>query len=539
MTKLMRVLLILNLELLLVLPSCIPGGQVARTVKSSDQYWTETGLSHKEIENVLKDSVCYSNRDYFLACANALNAMAEKYLLHFTTAGTFEKISDVNIAFHQSEKQAMSQWLPLFEKEEVSMKISFLQAWRTLEQKYVQPNEKAAVIATGINGFLSIYKDPHTYILPYKLYEEVLAKLDSRSTNIGIAIQRFSQSVVVRKVIQGTLADKAGLRRGDRIVSFNGQKITELLPGQISDFLKMKNVERLAVEIQTIDTNGAQAEKVVELAKSEMMIPTVYSRVLNGDKRVGIIHINRFTKNVCDSVRSELLALKKDTLQGLMLDLRDNPGGQVDEAACVAEMFVDKGSLLFETRYLDNSKPVEKYYAKTNAIYKGPLVILINSGSASAAEIVAGSLRDLRRAKLVGERSFGKGSFQDGRLWGANVNVIMFETQGFYYFPSGWTPQLVGLQPDVQASFIEEDHQREEDLFFRPLSPLDSWSGLQSLSWLNEKECVPAQKIWSLDSDISDDPQLIKAQSYLSCGSEVGLNFNPKKGASNGRNGSL
>jgi carboxyl-terminal processing protease len=237
-----------------------------------------------------------------------------------------------------------------------------------------------------------------------------------------------------------------------------------------------------------------------------------------------LLTIHKFSKDTCVLARQHVIGLMEQNIQGMLLDLRDNPGGQVEEAACVANLFLPRGTFLFETRYLEITRTSDRYVAEKDLLYKGPLAVLINSGSASASEIVAGVLRDQNRAKLVGERSYGKGSFQDGKIWGPNPKIALFETEGLYYFPSGWTPQLVGLQPDVQVNFNLAENVREEDLFLNPLVPVDSWTGPQTLSWLNEKQCESNP----FDgTTVVDDPQVEKAQALLSCGEK------------NGRNGSL
>jgi carboxyl-terminal processing protease len=339
--------------------------------------------------------------------------------------------------------------------------------------------------------------------------------------------RRVNGELIVRKIYEGSAAEKAGLKKGDHILAVNGQSVAGMVPSKIGDILRMRGMDRMGLSVLR------KGEKqYIEILRTENVFPSVVSKWIDGTRPLGLITINKFSKDVCLLTREKLITFKQEHVGGVMLDLRDNPGGQVEEAACVANLFLDKGTFLFETRYLDTSKPSDRYIAENDKIYGGPLAVLINSGSASASEIVAGTLRDHNRAKLVGERSFGKGSFQDGRLWGANPKIVLFETEGFYYFPSGWTPQLVGLQPDVQVNFNMTDGMREEESFLNPLVPVDSWSGPQSLTWLTEKECdldMPDLSLstTSLMATAGDDPQLQKAQALINCG------------ARNDRNGAL
>lgn len=506
MSRLSKALLILNLQFLLLAPMCV-SQRYDRGVKTVDQYWQETGLGTKELETLLLDESCSSNEQSYLACVNAIGQIAEKYQLVLTPEGKLRPLTDEDVETRSSEKKDLTRWIPYFSEPAAS--FSFFKIWKSLEAQYVKPNEKALVAGIGINGFLSVYKDPHTYIMPLAMYEDVVAKSESKNTNSGLVARRIKNELVVRKVLEGSPAERAGVKKGDRIQLLNGEKVSQLLPSQISDILKMRTLDRLGLKIIR---NGQP--KYLEILKSETVYPSAVARMIH---KIGLITIHKFSKDVCLMTKAHLISMKEQAVQGILLDLRDNPGGQVEEAACVINLFVERGTFLFETRYLDIAKPSDRYVAENDRVYKGPLAILINSGSASASEIVAGSLRDLNRAKLVGERSFGKGSFQDGRIWGPNPKIALFETEGLYYFPSGWTPQLVGLQPDIQVNFNSAENLRESEMFFNPLIPVDSWAGPQTLSWLTEKECGANTTPFMLETDF-DDPQLRKAQALLTCG---------------------
>ncbi len=528
MNRLLKALLIFNLQLLLLVPSCVQQ-KTDRGLKTGDQYWAETGLGTSELESLILDDSCHSSQQMFLACVNAVSQIAEKYNLVITTSGDLKKIEVADIADRLTEKKELSKWTPVF--KESGTKISFFNIWKKIEKEFVKETERSSAAALGINGFLSVYKDPHTYIMPLAMYEEVIASSESRNANIGLISKRLGNELIVRKVFSGSAADLAGARKGDRIVSINNRKISELLPSQVSEMFKMRSSGRL--QLSVVRHNGE--EKTIEVFKSEKVYPSVVSSFLQGSQGIGLVTIHKFAKNVCENTREQIISLKEQGMRGLLLDLRDNPGGQVEEAACVINLFVEKGTLLFETRYLDISKPSDQYFAEKEALFKGPLAVLINSGSASASEIVAGSLKDLDRARLVGERSFGKGSFQDGKIWGPNQKIALFGTEGLYYFPSGWTPQLVGLNPDITVSFNDSGDQREEELYLNPITPVDSWLGPQNLAWLmnNNSQCE-SQISGSLmglagsENDLTaEDPQVQKAQAWLTCGEN------------NDRNGSL
>lgn len=536
MSRLTKAALILLLEIVLILPA-IFHQRIDRGFKTLEDYWSETGLNEKELEGLLSDEACYSEQKAFLACANALSMMAERYNRVLSVSGHLAAMTKKEIEQRLTEKKELSPWVWIYQTSQLQSEnpdfvipVSFFKVWQQLKTEFIQPKEKAAVVALGINGFLSIYKDPHTYIIPLAYYEDVVAKSEARASNMGFIARRVKNYAVIRKVFEGSAASLAGLKKGDKILRINGLDIAQLHPSQYNEILKVRQGDRLGLTVER-NQNGKIFEKYFEIIKSENQLPNVVSKMLNGPRRAGLLTIHKFAKDTCVITKSHLVSLMEQGLQGLMLDLRDNPGGQVEEAACIINLFVEKGTPLFETRYLDLTKSSEKYVAENKVLYRGPMAVLVNSGSASASEIVAGSLKDLGRATLVGERTFGKGTFQDGRIWGANSKIAMFETEGMYYFPSGWTPQLVGLEPDINVAFNNADLQREEELFFNPLRPLDFWNGPQSLTWLQQQDCEDNSPVWKEAMPWSEDPQIQKATDWLSC-------HNPSRRAHD-RNGAL
>jgi carboxyl-terminal processing protease len=165
--------------------------------------------------------------------------------------------------------------------------------------------------------------------------------------------------------------------------------------------------------------------------------------------------------------------------------------------------------------FLDPDAEAEISYSQEEQAYRGPMAVLINSGSASAAEIVAGALQDYKRAMLVGERTFGKGSFQEGEIWSKNDKIAIFETKGFYYLPSGQTPQMRGLEPDVNVAFKDRFALREEDQFLNPLRA----AGQKPMIALPLSLQPDLMTCISLDNDFlpAGDPELKEAHRVLGC----------------------
>ncbi len=484
-----------------------------RGVKTQDQYWSETGLGSTELESLISDKNCRLDTMSFLACANALSQMAERKGLIFEIDGSFRPVTFADTIELSNEKKILSKWQS--QAPALKDKISFLKSWQVFDKENLSQKDRSQVIAQGLNGFLSVFKDPHSYLIPVAMYEDVVAQSDPRIAHSGIVARREEGEWIIRKIFPLSPAEKVGLRKGDRILKLNGESTDRMMPTRFGDLIRLKGLTFLSVQVQR---SNQQIETLLE--RNEQPLLSVSSQLIEGSEKLGLVTIHKFSRNVCDQVRAQIQKMKMESISGILLDLRDNPGGQVDEAACVAGLFLEAGTFMFETRYLDSSRPSDQYFSTDKNLYEGPLAVLINSGSASASEIVAGTLKDHQRAQLVGERSFGKGSFQDGKIWQANSKIALFETEGFYYFASGWTPQLVGLQPDIEVDFNNVDSYREEEVFMKPLVPNDSWAGPQSIGWLLDKDC-------NLDSDIvgigttafvGDDPQIAKAQALIRCG---------------------
>jgi carboxyl-terminal processing protease len=518
-------LLIIALELALFGPALLGVPKIDRGVVSTHNYWAQTGLSDQELLKLLKNENCYSSSELFLACVNSISSMAERYRLVLNLEGHLVEASSQEIKLRLTEKSELELWRAQFDhKKEISLPVSFIQLWQLLDKKYIQAEERSAVIGLGINGFLSVFKDPHTYLIPLKMYEEVIANSEAKNTGLGILSRREPDHIFVRKVFEGSSAADAGLLRGDRILEINKKPIQTMTPLEVSESLRMKDI----FKIHLLVLRNGETFRTTAQRKEALSSKSVAGKMIDASVGAGLITIHKFAKNTCQQTRDQIIALKEQNLRGLVLDLRDNPGGQVEEASCVLGLFVEPGTFLFETRYKDPAQPADRYVAEGELLFKGSLAVLINSGSASAAEIVAGVLKDLGRATLVGERSFGKGSFQDGRIWGANKNLVLFETAGLYYFPSGWTPQLVGLEPDLPVQVDTHASLREEDLYLNPIRPLDIWTGPQSLAWFYERKCDAISDNWSALLTVGQDQQLERATQWLSCG-----------GGRNDRNGSL
>ncbi|MBS1969461.1 MAG: PDZ domain-containing protein [Bdellovibrionales bacterium] len=478
-------------------------------VKTADEYWAETGLGSQTLEELLQEGSCSSSERYFYACVNAVQSVAQKYGFDLSTDGRLVPTSKTT-SQAISEKELLAPWKVYLSSQAQIPNFPFMKVWKELVNDHIEAEKLSAAVGLGMNGFLSVFRDPHTYLMPAKMYNEVVAKANPRSLSIGVVIGRSDKQYFIKKVIENSSSFIAGLRKGDVLLSIDGKKAQVMSMQELSDSLRGEEGSTLRLSVLR---HGDL--KMINVLRTQQTLPTVSYQVLEGIKPVGVLTINKFAIDACTEVKGALQHLKQQGIRGLLLDLRDNPGGQMDEAACVTGLFVGLGKKVFQIKPIVPDVEEETAYSEQEQEYDGSMAVLINSGSASAAEIVAGALQDYHRAILVGERSFGKGSFQEGEIWSKNSEIAIFETKGFYYLPSGRTPQMVGLEPDVKVNFKDSFALREQDQFWYPLMAPNAISTIGVAADLQPDlaTCI------SFDSDFlsPDDPEIKEAHRVLSC----------------------
>lgn len=480
-------------------------------LKSAEDYWTESGLGPAALEDLLQDQTCISSEKYFLACTNSVLSVANRFNLSLNTMGKLVAVEESLSSDASSEKKQLEPWKEFYVLHpDKAVQISFLKAWQELKNKYISSSQKAMMTGIGLNGFISVFRDPHTYFVPVAQFHEVISKTDSRSTSLGLILGVDKGNYVIRKVLEESSAKLAGLKKGDVLLSINGQKTVGLTQARVSELLKGKDGDTTTL---LLNREGGEIE--FSLRHKELTVATVSVQVIDGIKPIAVISINKFSKGTCEKVKESIGIVNRANVRGLLLDLRDNPGGQMEEAACVTSLFVGSSKKIFEVRYLDPSKKAEEYFGDEKKIFNLPMAVLINAYSASASEIVAGALRDLNRAVLVGERTFGKGSFQEGEYWSQNKKIALFETKGFYFLPSGVSPQMKGLEPDVNVKFDGLPVARESDQFIHPLRAPSSQTHVAA-KLFSFKNCLEME-----EGESFDDIQVSKAREVLFCSNVV------------------
>ena len=474
-----------------------------------DQYWQATGLKDDVFVDLVDSDQCYTSERYFLACVNAISSVAQR-LDKSLSSETLKIVDRKKVNLLSTELGDLEPWKAKFAEVAEHKAIDFVVLWNDLKEIF-SVRDESVFVAQAMNSFISVFKDPHTYLLPVAYFKDVVSRVDQRANSLGIILGRSSESYFLKRVHQGSPAAKAGLKRGDVVLSYNNIILNKIAPSLVTDILKGEVGEQVRFVILR---NGQR--QVVKFAREEVTLPTVTYQLMPGLRRSAVITLTKFAKGSCDLMVDAIEKAKSDMVRGLMLDLRENPGGQMDEAACIVSLFVGPNKPVFSLRYMAKEHE-EIVKTDLEQIYSGPLAILINESSASASEIVAGALQDYSRAVLVGERTFGKGSFQEGEVWSKNSRVALFETKGFYYLPSGRSPQLLGLTPDVAVQFRDSLKLREENQFVYPLAalPRSTWPVASTVSLNN---CDFQEEL----SERLEDMQMATAQEVLFCSGVAG-----------------
>ncbi len=317
---------------------------------------------------------------------------------------------------------------------------------------YVERPDDSKLIDAAINGMLTSL-DPHSSYLNAKSFRDMQVQTRGEFGGLGIEVTLENGVVKVVTPIDDTPAAKAGVQAGDLITHLDKEQIRGLTLGQAVE--KMRGRVKSPI-VLTIVRKGREEPFDITVVRDIIRIKSVRYREEND---VGYIRITTFNEQTQKGVEKAVRELNKKigaNLKGYVVDLRNNPGGLLDQAISVSDSFLDKGEIV-STRGR-NANETQRYNSRTGDLVKGkPVVVLINGGSASASEIVAGALQDHKRAKVIGTRSFGKGSVQTIIPLGGNGAIRL--TTARYYTPSGQSIQAKGITPDV---VVEQDVPKDQ-----------------------------------------------------------------------------
>jgi len=323
-----------------------------------------------------------------------------------------------------------------------------------IRSQYVEEVDEAELIEAAINGMLTSL-DPHSSYLSPKAAADMRVQTRGEFGGLGIEVTQQDGFVKVVSPIDGTPADAAGIEAGDFITHVDGETVLGLTLNQAVEMMRGPVGSEIII---TVVREGEDEPFDVSIIRDTIKLTAVISRVEGSSVVLRITTFNDQTyPNLSDGIAKQVEELGGiDNVNGFVLDLRNNPGGLLSQAIRVSDAFLEKGEIV-STRGRD-PQDGDRYNASPDDLAEGkPIVVLINGGSASASEIVAGALQDHRRAVVVGTRSFGKGSVQTVMPLGGDGAIRL--TTARYYTPSGRSIQALGVSPDI----IVEQPRREDN----------------------------------------------------------------------------
>lgn len=335
----------------------------------------------------------------------------------------------------------------------------FGEVFERVRADYVEEVTDEKLVESAINGMLTAL-DPHSGYLTAKSYQDMQVQTRGEFGGLGIEVTMEQGLVKVVSPIDDTPAFRAGLQPGDFITHLDGEQVMGLTLAEAVERMR----GRVGSEIKLTVRRGAQEPFDVTLKRDIIRIKSVRSRVIDNIGYVRITTFNEQTQSGLEKAVADLREEKGKDLIGIVLDLRNNPGGLLDQAISVSDAFLNQGEIV-STRGR-RTEDSQRFNAKNGDIADGlPIVALINGGSASASEIVAGALQDHKRALVLGTKSFGKGSVQT--IIPLPGHGAMRLTTARYYTPSGRSIQAVGIEPDLEVpaariDLIDEGKRRSE-----------------------------------------------------------------------------
>jgi carboxyl-terminal processing protease len=333
----------------------------------------------------------------------------------------------------------------------------FGDVFERIRSAYVEKPDDGKLVEAAINGMLTSL-DPHSSYMDAKSFRDMQVNTKGEFGGLGIEVTMEDGLIKIISPIADTPASRAGILSGDIITQIDGDAVQGMTLNQAVD--KMRGAVKTSVKL-TIVRKDRKGPLDLNLTREIIQVKSVK---FHQEDDVGYVQITQFNEQTTENLRNALDSLKKevgeDKLKGYVIDLRNDPGGLLDQAVGVCDTFLDKGEIV-STRGR-NPEDIKRWEARHSDVTKGKrLVVLINGGSASASEIVAGALQDHKRATLLGTRSFGKGSVQTIIPVGNDAAIRL--TTARYYTPSGRSIQAKGIEPDIKVLEAIPDDLKSKD----------------------------------------------------------------------------
>ena len=333
----------------------------------------------------------------------------------------------------------------------------FWESWQIVHDSYVdQPVDDLQMMQGAISGMLDSLGDQHTTYMDPHEYTKINSSMEGSYDGIGAWVNSTGDYLAIVSPMPGSPAEEAGLKPGDLVVAVDGEDMT----GIDGDLVIRKVVGPAGTTVElTIHREGETEPLKFDVTRAHITVPSVEGELLEGN--IGYVHIHTFGTNTADELRSALEDLLDQGAEGFVVDFRNNGGGFLITAIEVASEFIPEGEVVLYEQYGDGRLDIHEAI-KGGLVTDMPLIVLINEGSASASEVVAGAIQDLERGQLLGATSFGKGSVQNWIPLNNEQGAVRV-TIAKWLTPGERTIHGTGLEPDVVVEITEEDIEAERD----------------------------------------------------------------------------
>jgi len=341
----------------------------------------------------------------------------------------------------------------------------FWQAWQILKDKYVDTGkiENQKLVYGAISGLFDSLEDPNTVFMPPSDAKKFSEEISGEFSGVGMEIGIRNEQLVVIAPLKDTPAERAGLKAGDKILKIDDKVSIDMA---VDEAVKIIRGPKGSSVILTIQRNGWGEPKEFSIVRDTIQIPTLDFEMLalseaeGNNKSIAYFHLYNFYENAPFLFYQSAVKAAMQNPKGIILDLRNNPGGYLEAAVNLAGWFLEPSDLVVSEEFGNGKK--EEFKANNSGFFKDfPIVVLINEGSASASEILAGALRDNRGIKLIGKKSFGKGTVQELEYLrdGSTIKV----TIAHWLMPHGGLIEKNGIIPDYEVNFTEDDAKNDRD----------------------------------------------------------------------------
>lgn len=332
----------------------------------------------------------------------------------------------------------------------------FTEVFQRIKDDYVEAVDDKALLENAIQGMLSGL-DPHSNYLKPEEYDRIMSSTKGEFGGLGIEVGMEDGFVKVISPIDDTPAQRAGIKAGDMIIRLDDTPVKGMT---LNDAVEVMRGDPGTKILLTIIRETEEKPLKIEIVRDIIKIESIKSRLL--EPGYGYVRVSHFQARTVEDLNKAIDELKKDNtgdIKGLILDLRNNPGGILKAAVEVSDAFLSEGIIVYTEGRIDDASL--KFDARPDDLIHGaPIVVLVNGGSASASEIVAGALQDHKRAVIMGHQTFGKGSVQT--ILPMNNNAALKLTTARYYTPAGRSIQAEGIEPDIKLNKVEMTKQDED-----------------------------------------------------------------------------